>query len=629
MKISVIIPSYNREEHTVATVTALIEQSDLSDCEIIVIDDGSKTKSELLTKLDEDKKIRYYYYAVNSGRSCARNKGIANSNGEYIIFLDSGVIPLYNYISNVKKEIMNNPNDILLGITKGFSDDERTANIFEYLDEKTYKLKVTDNEIKTYKDCREEQYERYGKNLKEYKAPWVYAWTNNLILRRDYITMYGDFDENFLEWGGEDTELMLRYYYSGIDINLAENCICFDLPHKKDNQIENPEEYERSFLKRQNYIVERHNYFETRAWIGTNYTDLEAVLHDKEMILELEFDLDSKIIFKNKYYSGTMNTLDEVVKYYDEYGSDNSKLVIKAMNIDENVEKLCREDGRITFIEKNHGVPHLFSDIDGTLVGQEFKVQKEIIDQIEKANMKLILCSGRPIFEQKKLGLKCDMIGMNGAEAEISSNYSCIGAMTKNEVREILNYLEKNKYVYVVYTTCGKYIKKNSSIYPLMYNLALLHSTNPDEILEGIKIYHDIIYTKNIKYTDEPYELFKDKKVIKIEIYTDLCKESEIKKIGKKLLNYNIFSTHISNIEITSKTIEKGKVISELFPGENVVKIAIGDGENDISMFKACNLSISMGNAHPKCKRISNYCVSSIDSNGYSEALDIIAGYGK
>ena len=86
--ISVIIPVYNNEKYIVRCLDSLIAQT-YSDFETLVINDGSKDKSgEIIRSYAErDKRFRYFEQE-NQGVSVARNKGLDNAKGEYILFLD-------------------------------------------------------------------------------------------------------------------------------------------------------------------------------------------------------------------------------------------------------------------------------------------------------------------------------------------------------------------------------------------------------------------------------------------------------------------------------------------------------------------------------------------------------------
>lgn len=88
IKVSVLIPTYNRAELIVESLESVFDQT-FSDYEIIVIDDGSTDNSKMiLASLIESNKIRYIYQK-NAGAAAARNTGIKHARGKYVAFLDS------------------------------------------------------------------------------------------------------------------------------------------------------------------------------------------------------------------------------------------------------------------------------------------------------------------------------------------------------------------------------------------------------------------------------------------------------------------------------------------------------------------------------------------------------------
>ncbi len=85
MKVSVIIPTYNRLEKLKRAVDSILEQT-YKDFELIIVDDGSTDKTkEYFENFDAVK----YIYQENKGVSSARNTGIKASEGEWLSFLDS------------------------------------------------------------------------------------------------------------------------------------------------------------------------------------------------------------------------------------------------------------------------------------------------------------------------------------------------------------------------------------------------------------------------------------------------------------------------------------------------------------------------------------------------------------
>jgi glycosyltransferase involved in cell wall biosynthesis len=89
MKVSVIIPVYNVKPYLERCVKSVVGQT-YQELEIILVDDGSKDGSgKLCDKLaDSDSRIKVVHQK-NQGLSGARNTGIRQATGEYVVFLDS------------------------------------------------------------------------------------------------------------------------------------------------------------------------------------------------------------------------------------------------------------------------------------------------------------------------------------------------------------------------------------------------------------------------------------------------------------------------------------------------------------------------------------------------------------
>jgi len=83
--VSVIIPTFNREEYLEQAIQSVINQS-YRNFEILVIDDGSL--NNYAEAICNKFKNCFYVYKENGGLSSARNYGIKNAKGAYIAFLD-------------------------------------------------------------------------------------------------------------------------------------------------------------------------------------------------------------------------------------------------------------------------------------------------------------------------------------------------------------------------------------------------------------------------------------------------------------------------------------------------------------------------------------------------------------
>jgi len=106
MKISVIIPTFNRKKTLGRAIQSVMNQS-LSPFEILIIDDGSNDGTEEWVK-EKFQNIKYIYQN-NHGVSSARNIGIENAYGDWVAFLDSDDEWLPNKLYEQVKAIESNP----------------------------------------------------------------------------------------------------------------------------------------------------------------------------------------------------------------------------------------------------------------------------------------------------------------------------------------------------------------------------------------------------------------------------------------------------------------------------------------------------------------------------------------
>lgn len=88
MCISIVLPVYNGEKNINNAIHSVLRQT-YSNYELIVIDDGSTDKTrEILNRYKDQEKIKILK-KNNGGVSSARNVGLVNLTGDYLMFLDS------------------------------------------------------------------------------------------------------------------------------------------------------------------------------------------------------------------------------------------------------------------------------------------------------------------------------------------------------------------------------------------------------------------------------------------------------------------------------------------------------------------------------------------------------------
>ena len=86
--VSVVIATYNMSQFLPMAVKSVLEQT-YENLEVHVVDDGSTDHTrESVRGFTVDKRVKYHYQ-TNQGQASAKNRGIRESKGEYIAFLDA------------------------------------------------------------------------------------------------------------------------------------------------------------------------------------------------------------------------------------------------------------------------------------------------------------------------------------------------------------------------------------------------------------------------------------------------------------------------------------------------------------------------------------------------------------
>lgn len=115
MIVSVIIPVYNVEKYIEKCVTSVLEQT-FDDFEIIVVIDGSTDGSEAKArKLQEENPEKIIIInQENRGLGGARNTGIINARGEYLLFVDSDDYIEKNLLADAVETLKSENSDVVI-----------------------------------------------------------------------------------------------------------------------------------------------------------------------------------------------------------------------------------------------------------------------------------------------------------------------------------------------------------------------------------------------------------------------------------------------------------------------------------------------------------------------------------
>ncbi len=186
---SVVIPLYNKVTLIGQTLDSVLAQT-YKHFEVIVIDDGSTDGSGAIVEqmAEEDSRIRLVRQA-NAHVSAARNRGIRESTGAYVAFLDADDLWKENHLEELSTLAVEFPESGMLGtsyIRKLEGRPDFSGRIKTLIDQRGI---VTD----------------YFKIARDYQ----FIYTSSIAIRRDVFDAVGCFDEEDKLFS-EDLALWMR-----------------------------------------------------------------------------------------------------------------------------------------------------------------------------------------------------------------------------------------------------------------------------------------------------------------------------------------------------------------------------------------------------------------------------------
>ena len=112
MKISIVIPTYNREHLLKETINAMLKQT-FQNFEIVIVDNCSVDNTEQMIQAFNDSRIRYFKNQNNGIFAINRNLGIRQTTGEFIAFSDDDDIWLPD---KLEKQLLEFEKDENIGL---------------------------------------------------------------------------------------------------------------------------------------------------------------------------------------------------------------------------------------------------------------------------------------------------------------------------------------------------------------------------------------------------------------------------------------------------------------------------------------------------------------------------------
>lgn len=233
MPLSVVIPAYGQAHSLDLTLASLTRQTlDRDRYEIVLVDDGGESLAAVADRYAGLLDIHYLRNPVNLGRARARNRGIAAARHDDLLLLDADSYCAPGLLERHHRGGDREAGGVLLG-RRLEPDWSSLARLL------AGRVPADHTPI--------EEDPRYGLGFRPEtfaasRTPWLYAYCHNMSVSRKLLDAVGGFDEEFVRWGYEDTELAYRIFrYHGRasgHFRYADDALTYHLPHFRNWRVD-------------------------------------------------------------------------------------------------------------------------------------------------------------------------------------------------------------------------------------------------------------------------------------------------------------------------------------------------------------------------------------------------------
>lgn len=215
MRISVVVPAFNSEKQLRILLHCLNhnEVAPADSLQVVIVDDGSTdATSDVVTGFAAKFDLRYVFVprTDKSCRAAARNAGIAVADGDLVIMLDADQVVGTTFVQEHAGYHSLRDDLVVVGprteLGDGSYDEEVLAQRF------TLKALPPTG----FRDVREPVLDQFSWNLNQMSSCWQQMFTYNVSVRRAHLDAVGGFDEAYIGWGLEDSDLGFRLRQQGL-----------------------------------------------------------------------------------------------------------------------------------------------------------------------------------------------------------------------------------------------------------------------------------------------------------------------------------------------------------------------------------------------------------------------------
>ena len=215
LRISVVIPTYNRRDMLLKCLRALDRQTILpQEFEVIVVDDGSTDGTGEMLQAETFRFALHYHRQPNQGPGVARNEGVQRAAGELVLFIGDDIIADERMLeAHLRAHAeRREPGSAVLGHIDWPADMQRSA-VMDFV-------------------CGDSSLQfAYTHIPKLTKLDYRFFYTSNVSVRREFMVAAAAdnvrFDPDFTYAAFEDSELAYRLERRGLDLRYCADALAY------------------------------------------------------------------------------------------------------------------------------------------------------------------------------------------------------------------------------------------------------------------------------------------------------------------------------------------------------------------------------------------------------------------
>lgn len=257
-------------------------------------------------------------------------------------------------------------------------------------------------------------------------------------------------------------------------------------------------------------------------------------------------------------------------------------------------------------------------DLDGTLLNSNRQISSKNLDylhQAEAADVKIVLCTGRPYLAMKQfvheIGFTSPddyIITFNGGQTQKAADGQVIDADTLSRTDMQLWWQELNRLDLPMNVIDSHYVYE-----PLAYPAGFPSLYVADGVASPLK-------TKDYNSFDD------SSRFNKFVVGTDASHlQAQQQVIDRFLLSrYSLTFSYPWLMEISNRGVHKGQAVKNLADRLDIDQsqvMAIGDQLNDLTMIQYAGMGVAMANADERVKQAADCITASNDDDGVALAI--------